>query len=143
MRRFKNDIRYNLNLPENTDGEELLNIVKNNQANPIVKEIIDEYIENLCIGISNIVDILEPQAICIGGGFSYYKEIFLEKFINEFYNADYVFYKENMPKIVIAELGNDAGIIGSALYRYDKKSYYNTTIITYYKELCRCTSEII
>lgn len=116
MRRFKNDIRYNLNLPENTDGEELLNIVKNNQANPIVKEIIDEYIENLCIGISNIVDILEPQAICIGGGFSYYKEIFLEKFINEFYNADYVFYKENMPKIVIAELGNDAGIIGSALY---------------------------
>ena len=116
MRRFKNDIRYNLNLPENTDGEELLNIVKNNRANPIVKEIIDEYIENLCIGISNIVDILEPQAICIGGGFSYYKEIFLEKFINEFYNADYVFYKENMPKIVIAELGNDAGIIGSALY---------------------------
>jgi glucokinase len=116
MRRFKNDIRYNLNLPENTDGEELLNIVKNNQTNPIVKEIIDEYIENLCIGISNIVDILEPQAICIGGGFSYYKEIFLEKFINEFYNADYVFYKENMPKIVIAELGNDAGIIGSALY---------------------------
>ena len=37
-------------------------------------------------------------------------------FVNEFYNADYVFYKENMPKIVIAELGNDAGIIGSALY---------------------------
>ena len=40
----------------------------------------------------------------------------IQKFINEFYNADYVFYKENMPKIVIAELGNDAGIIGSALY---------------------------
>ena len=57
---------------------------------------------------------------------SYFKEIktadnsqrssLVEKFINEFYNADYVFYKENMPKIVIAELGNDAGIIGSALY---------------------------
>ena len=46
-------------------------------------------------------------------------------FVNEFHNADYVFYKENMSKIVIAKLGNDAGIIGSALYAQvkDEKIY--------------------
>ena len=33
-----------------------------------------------------------------------------------FYSAKYLFYKKNPPKIVIAELGNDAGIIGSGLF---------------------------
>lgn len=116
MRAFKTGIRNVFNLDNNVDGEELLNIVKNNIHNECVKIVIKEYIEELCIGISNAVDIFEPQAICLGGGFSYYKDILLSKLEDEFYNSNYVFYKEHMPKIVIAELGNDAGIIGSALY---------------------------
>lgn len=116
MRKFKNNIRYNLNLPAEFDGEELLNIVKKNLNSKVVKNIIEEYIQNLCIGISNIVNIIEPQAICLGGGFAYYKDILLEKFKEEFYSSDYIFYKEDLPEILIANLGNDAGIIGSALY---------------------------
>lgn len=118
MRKLKNDIRFNLNLSDEIEGEQLLNIIKDNIDKDIVKSIINEYIESLCIGISNIVDILEPQAVCLGGSFVYYKDVLLEKFKSEFYNSDYVFYKENMPKIVTAELGNDAGIIGSALYAW-------------------------
>ena len=116
MRRFKNDARACFNFSEDIEGEELLNLIKQNIQNEKIKHTINEYIENLCIGISNIVDLLEPEAICIGGSFVYYKDILLEKLKNELYNSDYIFYKENMPKIVIAELGNDAGIIGSALY---------------------------
>lgn len=122
MRKLKNDIRFNLNLSDEVEGEQLLNIIKDNIDKDIVKSIINEYIESLCIGISNIVDMLEPQAVCIGGSFIYYKDILLEKFKSEFYNSDYIFYKENMPKIVTAELGNDAGIIGSALYAWSGKN---------------------
>ena len=116
MRRFKNDIRTCLNFSEEIEGEKLLNSIKENLNNEKIINIINEYIENLCIGISNIVDLLEPQAICIGGSFVYYKDILLQKLEKELYNSNYIFYKENMPKIVVAELGNDAGIIGSALY---------------------------
>ena len=116
MRRFKNDIRACLNFSEEIEGEKLLNSIKENLKKEKIINVINEYIENLCIGISNIVDLLEPEAICIGGSFVYYKDILLEKLKKELYNSDYIFYKENMPQIVVAELGNDAGIIGSALY---------------------------
>lgn len=116
MRRFKNDVRSVLNLSTEVEGEELLNIIKENLNNDGIVKVVDNYIINLCIGISNIVDVLEPQAICIGGGFSYYKDILLNRFKEEFNTSKYVFYKKNMPEIIVAELGNDAGIIGSALY---------------------------
>ena len=116
MRYLKNDIKLILNLDENTKGEELLKVLKENLQNEYIKNCLNDYIENLCIGISNIVNLYEPQAICIGGGFAYYKDILLEKFKEKFYTTNYVFYKESMPQIIIAELGNDAGIIGSALY---------------------------
>ena len=116
MRVFKNNIRNCLNLSDEIDGEELLNIVIKNLENEEVKNVIKEYIENLCIGLSNIVNLVEPQAICIGGGFVHYKDILLEELKKEFYNSDYVFYKGNMPEIVIGQMGNDAGIIGSALF---------------------------
>ena len=116
MRRFKNDIRSVLHLSNEIEGKELLDILKDNIDNSEIKKVIENYIISLCIGISNIVDILEPEAICIGGGFSSYKDILLEEFKKEFYTSKYIFYKKNMPEIVIAELGNDAGIIGSALY---------------------------
>lgn len=116
MYKLKSNLRSYLNLSDEIEGEGLLNIIKLNLQDVEVSNIIEEYIENLCIGISNIVDLLEPRAICIGGSFVYYKDILLDRFKEKFYGSDYVFYKENMPEIVVAELGNDAGIIGSALY---------------------------
>lgn len=116
MRKYKNNIRYNLNIPSQVDGIELRKIIKKNIDSNIVKNITDEYIENLCVGLSNIVNILEPQAICIGGGFVKYKEILLDRLKKEFYKSKSIFYKYNKPEIVVAKLGNDAGIIGSALF---------------------------
>ena len=116
MRKYKNNIRYNLNIPSQVDGIELRKIIKKNIDSNIVKNITDEYIENLCVGLSNIVNILEPQAICIGGGFVKYKEILFDRLKKEFYKSKSIFYKYNKPEIVVAKLGNDAGIIGSALF---------------------------
>lgn len=116
MRKLKNDIKFALNLSDEIEGELLLKIIKENLYKEKVQDIINEYIKNLTIGISNIINMLEPQAICIGGGFAYYKGILFEKLKKELISCDYIFYKNEIPQIVIAELGNNAGIIGSALY---------------------------
>ena len=116
MRKLKNLLKYNLNLDEEIEGETLREFVRSNKENPIVKNVLNEYIKNLCIGISNIVNILEPKAICIGGGFPEYEDILLEDLKRKFYSGKYLFYKENIPEILIAKLNNDAGIIGSALF---------------------------
>lgn len=116
MRVFKNTIRYSLKLPRNLEGEKLRIAIRKNIDSEEVKKVIDNYIENLCVGIANIVNILEPSAICIGGGFAKYEDILMKSFKEKFYKSPHLFYKKNLPKIVVAELGNRAGIIGSALY---------------------------
>ena len=61
-----------------------------------------------------MVNIFQPEKFCIGGGISGEKEN-LTKPVSEFVNRED--YARNMKKrveICVAELGNDAGIIGAA-----------------------------
>mgnify|MGYP000114275744 FL=1 len=115
IKRFKQNIREILKLEEEIEGKELLTIIEENEENTKVKKEINEYIQNLIIGLSNIIDLFEPQAIATGGGFVYYKNILYNKLLEEYYNKKYVFNKEFMPEIKLASLGNDAGIIGSVI----------------------------
>ena len=87
----------------------------NNISNMEVQQVIIMYIQDLLVGISNIIDIFEPEAISIGGGFAYYKDILYNKLLEEFYNRKYVFNKNSLPEIKLASLGNDAGIIGAVI----------------------------
>ena len=75
-----------------------------------MKQIIDEYVENLAIGLSNLINIFEPEAIGIGGSFSYYEEIFVEQLKIK---IEKLLFNHNVPKIVMAEIKNDAGILGA------------------------------
>ena len=67
------------------------------------------------IGLSNIIDIFAPQAICLGGGFVYFEEILYKPFLEKYYNERKSFYKDRIPDIKLALLGNDAGIIGATI----------------------------
>ena len=78
------------------------------------RNLINEYIENLIIGLSNIIDIFEPEAISFGGSFVYFKDLFYNKLTFEMQKRKYTFNKD-VPKIVLAELKNDAGMIGAVL----------------------------
>lgn len=78
------------------------------------KVIVDKYIKYLAAGITNTINIFQPDVLCIGGGVCNEGDALLlpmkaivEK---EVYTRD----SEKNTKIVIAELGNDAGIIGAA-----------------------------
>lgn len=113
MKALKTNLRKTLGLDERTRGEELLDIIRKNPHDEKINKIIDEYIEYLSIGISNLVNIFEPEAIGIGGSFVYFSDVLLEKLKNNILNKGYLFNNRKELIIISAALGNDAGIIGS------------------------------
>ncbi len=110
MKALKNKLREVLGKDETTRGEELLEILRNikpeDDKYEEINNVIEEYIEDLSIGIINLIKIFEPEMIGIGGSFVHFKDILLPK-LKEKMN-------ENV-EIQTAVLGNDAGMIGATL----------------------------
>ena len=100
---------------DNITSEELLEEIKRNKDSYEIKKLIDEYIDNLIIGLSNVIDVFEPETISFGGSFVYFKDLFYEKLVAEMKKRKYTFNKDDIPKILLAELKNDAGMIGAIL----------------------------
>ena len=115
MKAFKDNLRKELGLDEKTRGQDLLDIIRKDQENPKIKKVINEYIENLSLGISNIINIFEPEVIGIGGSFVYFSDILLDKLKENLLQKEYLFNQRKKINIVQAILGNDAGIIGSTM----------------------------
>ena len=78
------------------------------------KEIVDDYINYLAAGITNMVNIFQPEILSIGGGVCKQKEYLTEPLKKIVETDQYTRSNPNKTKIVIATLGNDAGIIGAA-----------------------------
>ena len=115
MKVLKQKIIEELKLNEKTDGEKLLGIIKREKNNPAIKDIIDEYLTDLSIGISNLINIFEPQAIGIGGSFVFFSDMLLPELKNKLLKDNLLFNKRDELIINNATLGNDAGMIGAAL----------------------------
>ena len=77
-------------------------------------EVVNEYIDYLACGLANIVNIFQPDVLSIGGGICREGDYLLvplnERVFKEVYTKD----REPKTKLVVAALGNDAGIIGAA-----------------------------
>lgn len=119
MKAFKNNLRKALDLNENFSGKELLalinNTTKEDKNYKIINKVKREFIENLAIGISNLVNIFEPEAIGIGGSFVYFSDVLLDDLKEELVAGNLLFNKRKKINIQTAVLGNEAGIIGSVL----------------------------
>ena len=115
MKALKTNLRQVLGLDEKTRGQELLDIIRKNPKDEKINRVIDEYIEYLSIGISNLINIFEPEAIGIGGSFVYFSDVLLDKLIQNIIKKQYLFNKREELIIIPAVLGNDAGIIGSVM----------------------------
>ncbi len=78
------------------------------------KEVVDEYAYYLGIGLANMVNLFQPEVLSIGGGISNEGKTLLELVEPivraEQYGGDFA----DLTQIRIAELKNDAGIIGAA-----------------------------
>lgn len=111
MKRFKAKAIETLELPKDTQSEELQNFIRKNINKTKVNKFVNEYLENVAIGVSNLINIFEPEAICFGGSFSYYDDVFLQPLADKL--KKYVFNKNTKVTLVSAKLKNDAGIIGA------------------------------
>ncbi|MBQ4247592.1 MAG: ROK family glucokinase [Ruminococcus sp.] len=85
------------------------------------KAVVDKYIRYLACGITNTINIFQPDILCIGGGVCNEGDPLLlplkELVAKEIYTKN----SAKNTEIVIAKLGNDAGIIGAAFLGQDHK----------------------
>lgn len=114
MKTFKDRIQNKFN-NKNLTGKEIKELLTDKYYQKEIEEIIDEYIEDLSIGLANLINIFEPEVISIGGGFVHFKDILLEKLVNKLNKEDMLFNNQAVPKIITAKLKNDAGIVGSVI----------------------------
>ena len=115
MKRFKEKLKEEFNLPD-IDGKNIRNFIIQNNENEKLERMINAYIDNLATGIINLINIFEPEVISIGGSFAHYKDILLHRLENRVIERKELFNEEGeTPRFVVAELKNDAGIIGAAL----------------------------
>ena len=97
---------------DKVDGKTAFDAMRKND--PAAKEVVDNYIRYVAIGIVNVINIFQPEFVCIGGGICNEKDTLLVP-IREFVDAhDYNRDPSVRTKICTAVLGNDAGIIGAA-----------------------------
>lgn len=78
------------------------------------KDVVDKYIKYLAAGITNTINIFQPDVLCIGGGVCNEGDPLLLPVKALVEKEDFASNSEKRTEIVIAKLGNDAGIIGAA-----------------------------
>ncbi len=81
------------------------------------KEVLDTYIYYLSVGITDIINIFQPEVLCIGGGISKAGDMFLVPLKELVGRQVYTKNSNHQTKIRIATLNNDAGIIGAAMLK--------------------------
>ena len=84
------------------------------QDDESAKKVLYRYHESLAIGLTNIVNILQPELLCLSGGVSNAEDDLLLDPVREMVLARCL-DKATKPKIVKASLGNNAGVIGAAM----------------------------
>lgn len=87
----------------------------------VATEVVNIYEDYVACGITNMVNIFQPEVLCIGGGISKEGDALLKPIIEKVSAERFTKNVEKQTTVKIAELGNDAGIIGAAfihrLYR--------------------------
>lgn len=111
MRVFREKIEKLFKI-EKVTSYKVFEIIEAKEKEKQVNEIIDEYIEYLSVGLTNVIKIFEPDAISIGGSFAYYSPIFMDKLRIKIQQN---FKDREIPDILIAKYENDAGIIGASM----------------------------
>lgn len=83
-------------------------------GDPAALKVFDRYIYYLCAGLVNLINTYDPEVIVLGGGVSAAGQFLLDA-VNK--TLPGMVFCKAMPyaKVVLATLGNDAGIIGAAL----------------------------
>ena len=114
LKRFKEEVSNEFNL-NTIDGDKIRKFILQNAQDIRLKYMLNNYVQDLSIGISNIINIFEPEAICLGGSFAEYNDIFYEPLKKSLIDGNLLFNKRDDIILKLAKLKNDAGIIGATI----------------------------
>ena len=78
------------------------------------KFVVEKYIEYLATGLINVINIFQPDVLCIGGGIANQGETLLGPLRTIIERDRFTKHNDKQTKVCVATLGNDAGIIGAA-----------------------------
>jgi glucokinase len=78
------------------------------------REVVERYIKYLSIGIANVINVFQPDILCIGGGVCNEGDPLLLPLREQIRDQIYTKMLEKNTRVELAKLGNDAGIIGAA-----------------------------
>ncbi len=78
------------------------------------RQVVEQYIRYLACGLVDVINIFQPDVLCIGGGICKEGETLLGP-VRKLIEAErYSKYSEKQTRLCVAELGNDAGVVGAA-----------------------------
>ena len=100
--------------PENVDAKLVIDCAK--EGDETAKAVFDQYIDSLSSACASIYNLLDPEVIAIGGGVCGAGEFLFAPLREK--TTGKCFYKTH-GKLVPAELGIDAGMIGAAMLHKD------------------------
>ncbi len=83
-------------------------------GDPVGKQVVDTYIRYIACGLVNVINIFQPEILCIGGGICNEGETLLAPLREQIEQERYSKYCEKQTRLCVAQLGNNAGIIGAA-----------------------------
>ncbi len=115
IRALKLQVTKDLNMSSDISGQYLREnlLILDNEK---VQADLEEYLEYLRMGIGGLIDIFEPEVICIGGSFSHYEgNPIFDRLVNKINQPDTTFNHRTDYKVVLAHFKNDAGIIGATI----------------------------
>lgn len=115
MAEHKNSILWKLcqNDIQRMNGQLFFEAVRKKDETAL--EIREQYVEYLAQGLANIINLLQPEELRIGGGISRAGLLFLPQVIEKIKQMVYSRDSKKNTDIRIAEAYNEAGIIGAAL----------------------------
>ena len=109
LSRFPSSILHNIDIIRAKDVFDAAN-----QSDDLANIIVNNVAYYLATGIVNLLVILDPEMIILGGGIMQAGEWFLEKVKKGIRHQD-LNITTRKTEIVLAKLGTDAGLIGAAL----------------------------
>lgn len=84
-------------------------------GNRVILSILDQWIDNIAIGLGSLVHIFNPEIIVVGGGVCQQKEQFMEPLRKKVLEKVMPRFKEQL-EIQPAILKNNAGLVGAVYY---------------------------
>jgi glucokinase len=117
---------------EEMDGRKFFEAVR--MGDKCACKVRNRFVKYLSEGLLDLINMLQPDVICIGGGISKAGDVFMPQ-VKE-YIAERVYSRDSAENtaLTVAQLGNDAGIIGAGMLhlcaeeKEEKKSIWKSII---------------